>query len=62
MAQDTYHPAAPATAECPHCGATVAGAPSAGPTTLTLTLLKWTCPQCGRRWNEVGQAGVIARF
>jgi Zn finger protein HypA/HybF involved in hydrogenase expression len=62
MAQDTYKPAAPGVAVCPHCSAPVEGAPTAPTATLHLMVLHWTCPRCGGRWNEVREGEVVERF
>ena len=50
--QDTYQPAAPDTAECPHCGAVVPSLayPSPG---LGLATLGYRCLSCEREWHEL---------
>jgi transposase-like protein len=48
-------------AECPFCDATVAAVDAGG--ALRMVSLFYRCPACGRRWNELRQAGEpIARF
>ncbi len=58
--KDEYVPAAPGTAECPHCGATVAGAPGDW-TALETAALRWRCPQCRRAWTEFRTPASVER-
>ena len=49
--EDTYRPAIPTQAECPHCGALLDGAPDSPH--LRIIMLNWLCPACGGEWSEI---------
>ena len=59
--QDTYTPADPATAQCPHCGTTVPGAAVASPAVYS-TMMILHCPACGGAWSEVRRVGELHRI
>jgi hypothetical protein len=49
---DTYTPAPPMGATCPHCGATIPTGAPASPH-VRASYLDWLCPACGEPWCEL---------
>lgn len=59
--RDSYTPQPVSTALCPHCGATVDGAPSEW-SDLILVTLRWRCPRCHRVWQETREPQSVLRY
>jgi hypothetical protein len=58
---DRYSPT-PGTAQCPYCAQEVAGVSTPPTPACKLAMFSFTCPGCGRGWDELRSHQGVGRY